>query len=69
MNGCFSREPFNLTTKMQDGWVYVDNTRLPHIVEVPFRMSKTCQFKDDPMGYGQQDKNCTGCKHKEAHEA
>lgn len=65
MNGCLNRNPFQGETLMQDGWTYVEGTRLPNMVKVPFRMSSTCQYQKDPMGYGQQDPHCQGCKHKE----
>lgn len=66
MNGCHNREPFKSTTLMQDGWVNVHGIRIPKMIEVPFRMSTTCNYQADPMGYGQKDPACTGCKHKEA---
>lgn len=71
MNGCHNRQPFKTDQLMQDGWIYTQggHTRVPRMVRVPFRMSQDCQFQRDPMNYGQQDKACTGCKHKEAHES
>lgn len=69
MNGCFNRQPFKTEQLVQDGWVNVDGTRLPNMVKVPFRMSQSCQYRNDPQGYGQKDPACTGCKHKELNES
>jgi hypothetical protein len=63
-NACLNRPPFRSDTQMQDGWIHIDGTRLPRMVRMPFRMSQDCKYSQDPMGYGQQDPRCTGCRHK-----
>jgi len=63
--GCFNREPFKETMRVQDGWIWKDNrhTRIPKMVSLKFSMSKKCEYqKDDKYN----DQGCVGCKHKEA---
>lgn len=63
MNGCFNRAPFKESMKVQDGWIDYGNSRMPRMIDVPFRMSKDCEYqKHDKYN----DPNCVGCKHKEA---
>lgn len=66
-NGCHNRAPLQPQTMMQDGWIDQPlgsgvNTRIPNMVPVPFRMSTKCNYSRDPMGYGQKDPRCKGCK-------
>lgn len=65
-NGCHNRKPYAAETTVQDGWHEIADgknvTRIPRMVTVPHRMSTDCQFSRDPMGYGQQDEGCVGCK-------
>lgn len=62
MNGCFNRQPFRESMKVQDGWIDYGNSRIPLMVDSPFRMSKACEYqKHDKYN----DPNCAGCKHKE----
>ena len=66
MNGCHNRADYKPSYWVQDG--YYDSepgmppTRLPRMVEVPFRMSQDCRYTHDPL-VGQHDEGCMGCKH------
>lgn len=71
MNGCFNRDPFKERMYVQDGWRFVEldvgktftvSTKIPNMVEAPFRMSKNCEYKKHDK---YNDPNCVGCKHKE----
>jgi len=49
--------------KVQDGWIDYGSSRAQKMIDVPFRMSKDCEYqKHDKYN----DPNCVGCKHKEA---
>lgn len=61
-NGCHNRPPYSTSQPMQDGWYMDGVTRTPRMVYVPHRMSTECQYSRDPMGYGQQDPRCEGCR-------
>lgn len=37
-------------------------TRVQKMKTIPFTMSMQCEYARDPMGYGQKDARCTGCK-------
>ena len=66
--GCYNREPFKSEVVVQDGWHQPSgdraSTKAPALVKVPFRMSTECQYSQDPMGHGQKDPGCVGCKYQ-----
>jgi len=45
MNGCYNREPFRESIKVQDGWIDYVNSRMPKMIDAPFRMSKECEYQ------------------------
>jgi len=45
VNGCFNRAPFKESMKVQDGWIDYCNSRMPKMIDVPFRMSKDCEYQ------------------------
>lgn len=59
MNGCHSRAEFRPTMRAQDGWQDVGASRIPIMVEVPFRMSMDCRYTHTDLG--KADKDCAGC--------
>lgn len=63
---CHNREPYGQTVRMQSGWIDSPSgeTRVPKMIEVPFRMNPACQFAYTELG--KADKRCDGCKHKES---
>lgn len=61
-HGCFDREPFRTTMKVQDGYTEGGSHRIPHVVEVPFRMSFECEYRKTDLG--KKDPGCDGCKHR-----
>ncbi len=69
LNGCHDRAPFASTLTVQDGWTsepsplgFESSTRMPVMVEVPFRNEPTCQYVNSPMG--KADPQCSGCRWK-----
>lgn len=61
-NACHNRPPFRTSHPMQDGWYMDGVTRTPSMITVPFRMTTDCQYSRDPMGLGQNDPRCEGCR-------
>ena len=65
-NGCHNRPPLLQAQWMQDGWIRTEAegqpTMVPRMIVVPHRMSTDCHYSRDPMGYGQQDPRCEGCR-------
>lgn len=69
-HGCHNRTPYRETVKVQDGWlrsiVQVGNRaaeqQTRHMVEVPFRMARACQYTRSALGQG--DASCSGCAHR-----
>lgn len=61
-NGCHNRPAFRTFLPMQDGWWMDGQTRTAKMVSVPFRLSTDCQYTRDPMGLGQKDPRCEGCR-------
>lgn len=59
-HGCYDRPDYKPSSLMQDGWVMVDCTRYPILVDVPFRMETACQYTHTDLG--RQDERCDGCK-------
>jgi hypothetical protein len=64
-NGCYNRAPFVDATVVQDGWQdqpfnSENTTRVPLMVERPFRMEPDCQYTLTELG--QADPCCIGCK-------
>lgn len=62
--GCHNRAPFRDTVVVQQGWKSwraADGPieRESVLVEIPFRMSRVCEFTKSALG--QADKRCTGC--------
>ena len=63
-NGCYNRAPFLPGIHLQKleagrgGFVNVKTIFIPH------RMTTECQYSRDPMGLGQKDPRCEGCKWK-----
>lgn len=68
LNACHNRNPFKERMVVQDGWYMDGYTRTPRMIAIDNPMSKDCQYSKDPMGYGQQDKGCEGCKWKASNE-
>ena len=72
MNGCHNRADYKPSYLAQDG--YYDSepgmppTRLPRMVEVPFRMAADCRYTRDAL-VGQHDEGCIGCMRKEVSHA
>lgn len=62
---CFNRPPFRETFHAQDGWFHREgaDTRLPKIVNIPFRMSKQCEYSLSDLG--KADAGCAGCEWKQ----
>lgn len=56
---CHNRKPFKPTLTVQDGY-NPDGTR--NMVEVPFRMSPSCEYTRTELG--EVDVRCGGCGHK-----
>ena len=65
---CYNRPPFKTSAIAQDGWYMDGVTRCPRLVTVKHVMTTECQYSRDPMGYGQRDERCAGCKWR-AHAA
>lgn len=65
-NGCHNRPPLQQARWMQDGWIRTEAegqpTMVPRMIVVPHRMSTDCHYSRDPMGCGQQDPRCEGCR-------
>ena len=67
MNGCHNRADYKPSYLAQDG--YYDSepgmppTRLPRMVEVPFRMADGCQYAHDAL-VGERDARCAGCQRR-----
>lgn len=68
-NGCHNRAPYRETSRVQDGSTdYMTNDAepptavyvLPRIVEIPFRMSRECNYTHTELG--QRDERCAGCR-------
>jgi hypothetical protein len=59
--GCYNRDDFKSSLKVQTGWkcVYVDGsyTRIPVFRDAPNRMTTDCQYSRDTV-----DTECEGCK-------
>lgn len=55
LNGCHNREP------LKSGY-WVIGFKGKHFIE--HRMTTECQYSRDPMGLGQKDPGCAGCKWK-----
>lgn len=64
MNGCYNRAPFKTQMVVPDGFWDDGLQRIPKLTSIPFRMSTECNYSRDPMGVGQKDPACEGCKHK-----
>ena len=65
LHGCHSRNEYKETLRVQDGYhEYCGEVlaRVPRIVEVPFRMSRGCEYKKTDLG--KVDKGCEGCSWK-----
>ncbi len=62
MNGCHNRKPLHQVTKVQDGWIFYGESRLPRMEVIPDTMTKECQYTKSEVG--QADPGCTGCKWK-----
>lgn len=62
--GCKDHAPFADSTKVQDGfgWMVGRVFRVPKMVDVPFRMSKECNYRHSDLG--KSDKRCDGCAHR-----
>ena len=60
--GCFNRAPFKKTLVVPDGHFMDGVTRVQKMQTIPFTMSMQCEYARDPMGYGQKDERCVGCK-------
>lgn len=60
MNGCYNREPFKRTLRVQDGWMEFGATRKPVIRSIPFRMSEQCEYTTSDLGAA--DPGCKGCR-------
>lgn len=63
---CKDREPYGQTVRMQEGWIDSPSgeTRVPKMVNQPFRMNPDCQYTHTTLG--QNDTRCSGCKHRKA---
>lgn len=55
--GCYNRKPYKPTLWVQNGWF---STGARVMVEVPFVMSKECQYTTTELG--QKDSGCIGCE-------
>lgn len=66
LNGCHNRAPLRTSAVVQDGWFMDGVTRTPRMISVPHRMTTECQYSRDPMGLGQQDPGCHGCRWRAA---
>lgn len=62
-NGCHNRAAYKTRVMVQDGWYMDGYTRLPRMIEVPFKMSNDCQYTKTELG--KADKRCDGCKHRQ----
>lgn len=60
---CHNRAPFAETYPAIDGY---ENAWLPHRVEIPFVMSRECEFTKSEQG--RVDPKCSGCKHMSTKE-
>ena len=60
--GCFNRQPFKKSLVVPDGHLMDGVTRVQKMKTIPFTMSMQCEYARDPMGYGQRDERCAGCK-------
>lgn len=60
--GCHNRATFKPMMEAQNGWWLHQGQRFPAMVGVPFRMATDCQYTRDPMGLGQKDPRCEGCR-------
>ena len=58
-HACHNHAPFRTIQPMQDGV-----TRTPRMIAVPHHMTTECQYSRDPMGLGQKDPRCEGCRWK-----
>lgn len=62
-NGCHNRPAYRTGVVVQDGWYMDGYTRVPKMVQVPFKMSHECQYTKSDLG--KADPACQGCKHKQ----
>lgn len=58
--GCFNRLDYKPTVTVQNGYTSTKNSRMDFTIEIPFTMTKNCQYV---LSYlGKNDAKCIGCK-------
>lgn len=62
MNGCHQRLPFHKTLSVQNGYRIRADERTPKLINIPFVMSRACEYAKSALG--QKDDGCVGCKWK-----
>lgn len=67
LNSCHNRAPFAPTQRVQAGWQDSGPSRVPVMVEIPFRMTPGCVYGNDKSEdarrgrLGAFDPGCEGC--------
>lgn len=62
-NGCHNRAPYRPHIKVADGHWDDGVQRIPKLTQIPFRMTRECQYTLSDLGA--KDAGCTGCKWKQ----
>lgn len=63
--GCHNRDEYKKTLTVQNGFMrhsynFGRSFEVPNKVEVPFRMTKECQYTKTDLGH--KDEKCIGCR-------
>lgn len=60
--GCHNRREYKAKLMVQDGWWIDGESRVPKIRQIPFTMTRECQYTHTDLG--QADDRCIGCRHR-----
>ena len=60
--GCYNRKDYRPKLMVQDGWWLDGQARMAKVRQIPFTMTKDCQYTKTDLG--QADEGCHGCKRR-----